>query len=150
MKVHELELHFKGTHNLITAPVMRSMKIQDKSIGISKRSEHMKEFRIIGALAHVMMDVPERLIHVNDLNEKLLRYVLKKAWPLGRMDLMHQVVDVQEHYEDMSNSYHEQDWESMGVQLAEIAEALHDDLEDRVGKEEVKKQDEYEESVEHA
>merc|ERR1712091_731370 len=55
----KMEPKFRATHNLITAPIRRIMMIQQKNSLLSKRSEFMKEFRIIGALAHVMMEVPD-------------------------------------------------------------------------------------------
>lgn len=136
MSLDNFKTHFKGTHNLITAPVHRVMQIQAHS-GVSKRSEFMKEFRIVGALAHVMMDVPERLIHVQELDEKLMRFVLKKAWPLAHMDIMEENEDIDKDYEEMSDAYHAQDWEDMGKDLADISNILHEELVKKYGEKKV-------------
>merc|ERR1711988_179748 len=81
MSLEHIEEHFKGVYNLITTPINRIFAIQKRTI-LTKRTEAMKEFKIVGVLGHVMTDVPERLIHVNHISSNLMHYVLLKAWPL--------------------------------------------------------------------
>lgn len=120
------EGNFVRTSHLIAIPVHRVMLIQSHAVR-TKRTEEMKEFKIVTVLAHVMTDVPERLIHVNHLNKELMHFVLKSAWPLATIDIMHHVPAIMPHYEAMSDAYYDNDWEAMGKECAKIAHILHED-----------------------
>lgn len=113
MKLDHLQTHFKGVHTMITIPIQRVMMIQDND-RLAKRTELMKEFKIVSAMSHVMSDVPERLIHVNDLNKRLMHFVLMKAWPLSTLDIMREVPEVTPFYRKMSEEYHRHNWEGVG------------------------------------
>jgi len=116
---------------------------------VSKRTEIMKEFRIVGSLAEILTDVPERLIHVNNINEHLMRFVLMSAWPLTRIDVIHQIPEMVPHYEAFSDAYYDNDWEEMGIQMAKIARILHEDQKTVRGETYVEEEDEHEMTTEH-
>ena len=143
-----VEHNFKGTAHLIVYPIHRIMLIQSKLM-TTKRSESMKEFRIVSILAHVFTDVPERLIHVNHLSKNLMHYVLMMAWPLTRIDVMHQIPDITEPYEAMSDAYYDDDWEKMGIECAKIAHIIHEDQKKVMSEEYVKSMDEFEKGYDH-
>lgn len=139
---------FKGVRNLIAKPMHRVMKVQSR--GVSKRNENMKEFKIVSALAGVMTDVPERLIHVNRISKKQMKFVLMKAWPLKKIDVMHQVPDIMDNYEALSDAYYDDDWEEMGIQGAKIALKLHEDQKVVNGDLFVEKEDEFMRDGDHS
>ena len=141
LKLSLYENNFKGVKNLISRPIHRVMKIQSRIV--SKRTEVMKEFKIVLSLAEVLTDVPERLIHVNRISKELMRFVLMKAWPLKRMDVIHYVPDILENYEALSDAYYDDDWEEMGIQTARIAHKLHEDQKKVRGETYVNEEDEY-------
>ena len=132
---------------MISRPIHRVMKIQSKLV--SKRNELMKEFKIVSLLGEVMMDVPERLIHINRINKKVMQFVLEKAWPLEKMEILHNVPEILENYENFSDAYWDDDWEEMGIQLATIAQKLHEDQMKMWGEKYVDEEDEFQKESEH-
>ena len=147
MKVESIERKFKGVQNLISRPVHRVMMIQRRMV--SKRTEQMKEFKIVGTLGEIFTDVPERLIHVNGIDEHLMHFVLMSAWPLTRMDIIHEVPGILSHYEALSDAYHDNDWELMGVEAAQIAHIIHEDQKKVRGEDYVEKEDDREMNSDH-
>jgi len=109
----------------------------------------MKEFKIVSLLGEVMMDVPERLIHINRINKKVMQFVLEKAWPLEKMEILHNVPEILENYENFSDAYWDDDWEEMGIQLATIAQKLHEDQMKMWGEKYVDEEDEFQKESEH-
>lgn len=100
-------------------------------------------------MAEVLTDVPERLIHVNGMNMHLMRFIMMSAWPLTRIDAIHYVPGILEHYEAMSDAYYESDWQEMGVQVARIAHILHEDQKKTYGEQYVRDEDIFEMNSEH-
>ena len=149
MKLDHLETHFKGVHTMISMPIDRIMQIQHNPL-LAKRTEAMKEFKIIGSMAHVFSDVPERLIHVNDLSKKLMRFVLMKAWPLSTLDILVEIPEITPYYRALTDNYLNHNWYGIGMQLAHIALILHEEQKKEIGEEEVALEDQLELDTERA
>ena len=144
----ELATHFKGLQNLIYRPVERVFWIQSHDL-MDRRSENQKEYKILNALCLVMTETPERMIHVNEMSKEAMRFVIEKAWPLCMVDVLDLNPDIQEHYEAMSDAYREEDWETMGHELAIIADIMHDEEIDKRGWDAVMAKDKKERESDH-